>query len=1143
MILPQKLGYKQIIGQLYGSSLSLTVAEYCTHTTGAKLIIADSSLSAYQCLEELRFFLKDSAEQPELLLFPDWETLPYDTFSPHQDIISARLTTLKRLQQATNIIVVVAVSTIMHRIIPTYFLNKYSFALSIGQTLNFHSCREQLQTAGYYCVNQVRVHGEFAIRGALMDIYPMGSELPLRIELFDDKIDSLRTFNPDTQRTINKITQIALLPARECPLTEDGIGHFRSAFRSHFSGNPSLSPLYDAVSQGRCFGGMEYYLPLFFTETGTLFDYLPTDGSVCLLGNTQTHAEAFWHELEIIYNERCHDITRPILAPQLGFLNPTELLTTINTYKQVRLYHDPVDKKGLNVSTKPPPDLPIIRQGSQPFAKLAEYITTHAENRYVIIVASAGRREVLLELLRPSNINPIIHNSWDEFKKHNAQINLLIGPLVTGVVLSHAQITILTETELFGEQSIPQRRTTKKIVDPDLIIRDLSELRLGAPVVHIQFGVGRYQGLQYIENNGVMNEFLILGYAGDDKIYVPVTNLSQINRYTGADNEHAPLHKLGSDQWQKAKKKAIEKIHDVAIALLNLYAQRAAKPGHIYKFDATEYENFASAFPFLETADQANAIQQIIQDLLSPRPMDRLICGDVGFGKTEVAMRAAFIAVQNGKQVCVLVPTTLLAAQHFDTFRDRFAEWPVRIELLSRFRTSTETKQVLSALQDGKVDIVIGTHKLFQKDIRFYNLGLLVIDEEHRFGVKQKEHIKELRTDVDVLSMTATPIPRTLNMAMHGIRDVSLIATPPAKRLSIKTFWQERSDTIIREAIWREIYRGGQVFFLHNNVQTINHVCADLQKLVPEAKIQIAHGQMRERELERIMADFYHHRFNVLICTTIIETGIDIPTANTILIDRADTFGLAQLHQLRGRVGRSHHQAYAYLLTRDKKLLTADSTKRLNAVISLEDLGAGFTLATHDLEIRGAGDLLGEGQSGNIQAIGFHLFMEMLDTAITSLKVGKDPVLDLPMQQGTEVDLGYSAIIPDDYIADIHLRLIFYKRVANASDKKQLHDLQIELIDRFGLLPPSVKQLFAIIELKQIAAPLQITKIHAAGTLGKLEFKEQPNINAEALIKLIQVHSKRYQMDGPTRLKFTLDTVTAEERVHEIKKLLITLMP
>ncbi|WP_133127134.1 transcription-repair coupling factor [Legionella nagasakiensis] len=1141
-LLPENPHSRQVWGQLYGSSLSLVLAEHSQYHSGIKLLITPDNFSAAQLQAELGFFLEAKKQAPEILMFPDWETLPYDQFSPHQDIISERLYCLSRLQHTANAIIISAASTLMHRLCPPQFLNRYALALQENQTLNVELFRQQLQQAGYHCVNKVLEHGEFAIRGAMIDLYPMGSQTPFRIELFDDVIDSLRQFDPETQRTIAKINQIQVLPAREFPLNEQSITHFRRAFREQFTGNPSQCPVYEAISNHQYPSGIEYYLPLFFEETVTFFDYLPQDATICLIETVAEQAEQFWQEVNARYEQRRHDIIRPILRPTDCFLNPTELLARVKRHQSLRIQHKPTEKKGaFNFNVSQGPSLPIERQSEEPLNRLADFISNHGR-RYLLVVESAGRREVLLDLLKQSNISPKIQTSWSNFIQDDASINLITGPLIYGAELIDSAISIIVESQLFGEQSIPQRRGSQKNIDPDLIIRDLAELRIGAPVVHLQFGVGRYQGLQTIESGGNTNEFLVLAYAGDDKIYVPVTSLNLISRYTGTDAEHAPLHRLGTEQWQKEKKKAAEKIHDVAIELLDIYAKREAKPGHVYQLPKKDYQRFVSGFPFVETTDQQQAIQQIIEDMHSSRPMDRLICGDVGFGKTEVAMRAAFIAVQNGKQVCVLVPTTLLAAQHFTTFRDRFAEFPVHIELLSRFRSGKETEQVIETLKNGRTDIVIGTHKLFQRDIQFRDLGLLIIDEEHRFGVKQKEHIKSLRTHVDILSMTATPIPRTLNMAMAGIRDISLISTPPAKRLAIKTFWQERNDLVLREAILREILRGGQVFFLHNNVQTIERVCQDIQTLVPEANIRSAHGQMRERELERIMSDFYHHRFNVLVCTTIIETGIDIPTANTIIIDRADKFGLAQLHQLRGRVGRSHHQAYAYLLTPDEKLLTPDAIKRLEAIVSLEDLGAGFTLATHDLEIRGAGELLGEEQSGNIHAIGFNLFMEMLDKAVHDLKEGKTPELSAPMHPGPDIDLRLSTIIPEDYIADIHTRLIMYKRIANAKDTLQLRDLQVEMIDRFGLLPSSVKHLLLITELKLLAAKLGIARLHASAQSGKIEFLESPNIDTGTLIHLIQLHAKRYQMEGPTRLKFILDGTTHEERIQEISTLLAKLM-
>lgn len=1132
---------KQTWGQLQGCSLALALAEYCQKTAGIKLLIAPDNLSASQLINELQFFLNDKSTH-EILFFPDWETLPYDQFSPHQDIISERLSTLSRLQQTTNAIVISSVSTLMHRLCPPQFLHQYAFILKQGQTLDLQHFRHQLQQAGYHAVNKVLEHGEYALRGAIMDVYPMGSIYPFRIELFDDVIDSLRLFDTETQRTINKINDIHILPAREFPLDEPSIALFRRNFRERFSGNPGNAPIYEAVSNGQFPSGIEYYLPLFFSEAVTFFDYLPSDTSICMIEDIPAQAEIFWQELTIRHEQRRHDVSRPILNPPACFLTPTEILTRANHYQQIRCFHETRENKGavFNFPVHTAPALPIQRQAEQPLIKLKDYLN-QPDFRYLLVVESAGRREVLMDLMKQSGITATVTTDWQAFLETNTPINITTGPLIEGSELKPQQISIIVESQLFGDHATPQRRSSQKSVDPDLIIRDLAELQLHAPVVHLQFGVGRYQGLKTIESNGVSNEFLILGYAGDDKIYVPVTSLHYISRYTGMDSEHAPLHKLGSEQWLKERKKAAEKIHDVAIELLEIYAKREAKPGFVYQFAKEEYQRFASGFPFTETDDQLRAVAQIIQDMQSPRPMDRLICGDVGFGKTEVAMRAAFLAVQNNKQVCVLVPTTLLAGQHFENFRDRFAEFAINIELLSRFRSDKDAKQVINSLQNGQVDIVIGTHKLFSKDIKFHNLGLLIIDEEHRFGVKQKEHIKALRLNVDILSMTATPIPRTLNMAMAGIRDISLIATPPAKRLAIKTFWQEKNDTILREALLREILRGGQVFFLHNNVQTIERICQELQALVPEAKVRSAHGQMRERELEKIMSDFYHHRFNVLVCTTIIETGIDIPTANTIIIDRADKFGLAQLHQLRGRVGRSHHQAYAYLLTPNEKLLTPDAVKRLEAIVSLEDLGAGFTLATHDMEIRGAGELLGEDQSGNMQAIGFNLYMEMLDKAVSDLKAGKTPELATPIHQGPEIDLRISAILPEDYIGDIHARLIMYKRIANAKDKEQLRELQIEMIDRFGLLPQPAKQLLLLTDLKLQAEQLGIAKINAAQQQGKIEFGDAPRIDPGVLINLIQVQAKRYQLEGPSRLRFTLESNTNEERILEIKTLLAKL--
>lgn len=1139
--LPQ-ISQKQSWGQLYGSALPLAITEYCMATSGVKLIITPDNLTATRLYDTLTFFLTNKAENSStknIFLFPDWETLPYDQFSPHQDIISERLTTLNRLSSATNMIVISAINTVMHRLCPAEFLHQYSLFLKTGDTLDLTRFREQLVNAGYYAVNQVMTHGEFVVRGAILDLFPMGHSEPVRIELFDDEIESIRFFDPETQRTTKQIHEFSILPAREFPLNDVSISQFRQTFRETFSGNPTKSPIYEAISEKHCPGGIEYYLPLFFAKTATIFDYLPLKTTIFYIENIPEKAEQFWNDANTRYQQRQIDNSRPLLSPDRCFIAPDEFLHAANQLTQIRLSQDPIDKKGVtfNFATQKPLLFPVTRQGGQPLQKLAEHLNV-SDKKHLVIVESAGRREVLLNLMQQSGISAKQLDSWPDFLVSPAKINLIVAPLEEGSELDDAKISIITESQIFGEQYTPTRRTQQKGVDPNLIIRDLVELHIGSPVVHLQFGVGRYQGLETIQTNGINNEFLKIVYARDDKIYVPVTSLHMISRYSGADSDHAPLHQLGSDQFAREKKKAEEKIHDVAIELLEIYAKRAAKEGKSAVCPENEYLQFASDFPFSETDDQKSAIEAIRQDMAAPRPMDRLICGDVGFGKTEVAIRAAFIAVQNNQQVCILVPTTLLASQHYETFCNRFANFPVTIDLLSRFKSVKESNQILEKIKNGRIDIIIGTHKLFSEKVEFKQLGLLIIDEEHRFGVKQKEHIKRLRTSVDILSMTATPIPRTLNMAMAGIRDISLITTPPAKRLAIKTFWHEHNETLIREAILREIFRGGQVYYLHNDVKSIQHTADTLKKLVPEAKIEIGHGQMPERALEKVMSDFYHHRFQVLVCTTIIETGIDIPTANTIIIERADKFGLAQLHQLRGRVGRSHHQAYAYLFTPDKKLLTSESMKRLEAIVSLEDLGAGFTLASHDLEIRGAGELLGEEQSGNMQAIGFNLYMDMLEKAVEDLKSGKTPDLAAPYQQGTEIDLHMSAILPDSYIPDVHTRLIMYKRISNAKNQASLETLHVELIDRFGLLPDSAKNLIKMTELKLQAEHMGIKKITASAQQGKLVFDEQPKINLQTLIQLIQVYPKSYQLDGNKALRFTLAHQGGEARITEVKDLL-----
>lgn len=1114
---------------LSGSVLSLALSEWSLQHESILCIIVPDLLSAQRIQDELHFF--QSAKSAPILFLPDWETLPYDRFSPHQDIISERLATLSKVNTLKKGILITALPTILHKLPPYAFIAAHSLNLSLKQSLDLEAFRTHLQQAGYIFVNKVMEHGECAVRGSIIDIYPMGSLHPFRIDLFDNEIETIRLFDVDSQRSADKVDQIQLLPAREFPLDEKGIAHFRKAWRNCFQGNPTHCPIYNAVSDGIAPAGIEYYLPFFFDASATLFDYLPAKTEFFLVDEKESleaAGEKFLHEVNLRYTQRKYDISTPLLSPDQLFLTVETFHTLLKPFNAHEVpYH--AHEFSLDIVSQ--------KNAKHPFEKLSHYLQT-TTSRVLICAQTAGRRELLSDQLSAVGIHlkPFAH--WRDFLNDTTtQMGIIHGPLEFGFAIQ--DLVIITESELWGATLVRQRKSTRRNLDIDTIVRDLSELTIGAAVVHLEHGVGRYLGLQNIEHDHQINEFLVLEYAGGDKIYVPVTSLAKISRYTGLDPENAPLHRLGSELWQKEKKKAQEKIHDAAVELLEIYAKREARQGYAYASPDQEYQAFASAFPFEETPDQKQAIESVLSDMESPRPMDRLICGDVGFGKTEVAMRACFLAVQNHKQVCVLVPTTLLAGQHYENFCDRFAEFGVNIELLSRFRTEQASKKILEGLKTGLVDIVIGTHKLFSKNIQFKNLGLLIIDEEHRFGVKQKEFIKALRHEVDILSLTATPIPRTLNMSLSGLRDISVIATPPLKRLAIKTFALEKNLPLIREAVLREIMRGGQVFYLHNKVSSIENTAEELRKLIPEASIQVAHGQMPERHLEKVMSDFYHRRFQVLVCSTIIETGIDIPTANTIIIERADMFGLAQLHQLRGRVGRSHHQAYAYLLTPHQDVMTSDAVKRLDAILSIEDLGAGFSLATHDLEIRGAGELLGEEQSGNMHAIGFSLYMELLNTAVEALKSGKVPELDKPANQGPEINLNMSLIIPENYIRDVHTRLVLYKRIAHAENSKQLDELQVEMIDRFGLLPDPVKNLFRTMELKFSAQQLGIKKITANKESAKIEFDEQPKIKPETIIKLIQVQPKTYKLDGSSRLRYQLPEETS--LIEGIFKLLTVL--
>jgi len=1129
---------KQHWGNLPGAALSLAIAEAASNAKRFTLLVTADSQSAERLQEELAFF----APELPVLHFPDWETLPYDLFSPHQDIVSQRISALYQLPELSHGVLVVPITTALHRLAPKRFLLGSSLVLDVGQKLDVEQMRLRLEAAGYRCVDTVYEHGEFAVRGALIDLFPMGSPLPYRIDLFDDEIETLRTFDPENQRSIDKVESIRLLPAREFPLKKEAVTGFRARFRERFDVDFRRCPIYQDLSTGITPAGIEYYLPLFYEETATLFDYLPEDTQVFSLPGIEQAAEQFWSDVRNRYEERRVDPERPLLPPAELFMPVEDCFARLKLWPRVVASQQDVEpgigRERFNAQTLP--ELAIESKASEPLGKLRQFLDSYS-GRVLFTAESAGRREVLLELLARLKLRPQEVEGWGGFLASKERLAITIAPLDEGLQLDN--VALIAESPLFGQRVMQRRRREKTRDGGENVIKNLTELREGAPVVHIDHGVGRYQGLVTLEIEGQAQEFLLLQYAEDAKLYVPVASLHLIARYTGSDDALAPLHRLGSETWQKAKRKAAEQVRDVAAELLDIYARRAAREGYAFKDPQVDYETFASGFPFEETPDQQAAIDAVREDLLSAKPMDRLVCGDVGFGKTEVAMRAAFIAVHGGRQVGVLVPTTLLAQQHYNSFRDRFADWPVRVEVMSRFKSAKEVQSAIAELAEGKIDILIGTHKLLQDDVKFSNLGLVIIDEEHRFGVRQKEQLKALRSEVDILTLTATPIPRTLNMSIAGMRDLSIIATPPARRLSVRTFVMEQQNTVIKEALLRELLRGGQVYYLHNDVKTIEKCAADLQALVPEARIAVGHGQMRERDLEQVMSDFYHKRFNVLVASTIIETGIDVPSANTIIIERADKFGLAQLHQLRGRVGRSHHQAYAYLLTPTRKAMTDDAQKRLEAIANAQDLGAGFVLATHDLEIRGAGELLGDGQSGQIQAVGFTLYMEMLERAVKAIRKGEQPNLEQPLGGGPEINLRLPALIPEDYLPDVHARLILYKRIANAADEDGLKQLQVEMIDRFGLLPEPTKNLIRLTLLKLQSEKLGITKIDAGPQGGRIEFSADTSVDPMVLIKLIQSQPNRYKFEGATLFKFQVPMERPEERFNTLEALLERLAP
>lgn len=1126
-------------GRLIGASAALAATELAEHLMqGAArplLVLAEDSRHADQLEAEIRFFA--GGEIP-IEHFVEWETLPWDNFSPHQDIISERLRVLAALPKMANGVIIATAGVLHQRLPPLDYVAARSLSLALGQQIPRDEFTRSLVDAGYLRVPQVSEHGEFAVRGSLIDVYPMGTDAPVRIDFFDDEIESLRFFSPENQLSGERVDSIRVLPAREIPLDDEGIAAFRNSYRERFDGQPGKSRVYRDVSDGIAHGGIEYYLPLFFDKTAALTDYLPNNCVVLKPDSLDSLMQRFVDEVSERFAMCSLDRERPVLTADETFLAPEQITSQLRRFSCIRYSSQTLATNAINYDTRLPPAMKIETRFEDAAASLIQFLETF-EGRVLFSTDSPGRREQLHDLLSGRGLDLARVDGWRQFRDDEHRIGVSIAPLDNGVILPDAKIAIVSEQQLFGERSSArQARKRRKDRDPETIIRQLNDLDEGSPVVHAEYGVGRYLGLITLDTGGIKAEFLQLLYADGDKLYVPVHALDLISRYTGASPDNAPLHRLGSDQWEKARKRAIKKIRDVAAELLDIYARRAARPGHRFHWSEADYRSFETGFPFELTDDQAHTIDDVLKDLASDQPMDRVICGDVGFGKTEVALRATFAAVHGGKQVAILVPTTLLAQQHGQTFRDRFADWPVRVEVLSRFQTANQVKDIVKGLKSGNVDVVIGTHRLLGHTRDFSDVGLVIIDEEHRFGVRHKEAIKSLRSEIDILTMTATPIPRTLNMALGGIREMSLIATPPADRLAVKTFVSEWNDVVIREACLREIKRGGQVYFIHNRVGDIGRIEEQLKKLVPEADIRVGHGQMRERDLEQVMLDFYHRRFNVLLCTTIVESGLDVPTANTIIINRADRFGLAQLHQLRGRVGRSHHRAYAYLVAPPKATMTADAIKRLEAIDSLEALGSGFTLATHDLEIRGAGELLGDTQSGQIQEIGFSLYTELLGRAVDSLRAGREPDLDAPLNAGVDINLHVPALLPDDYVPDVHLRLMLYKRISAAENAEDLRELQVELIDRFGLLPDATRNLIRIAAIKKLAAALGIEKIDAAEQSGYLVFAAESHIDAVALVQLVQNDSRRYRLQGSHRLQITDDMSKLEKRFGTIETLM-----
>lgn len=1122
-----------------GSGDACLIADLARQHKAPILVLCADPLTAQRLAEEILLF------GPALRVrqLPDWETLPYDSFSPHQDLISERLRTLHALTMHEVDVLTVPVTTALYRLAPPSFLAAYTFSFRQGDELDEAQLRAQLMLANYTHMTQVSAPGEFSIRGGLIDLFPMGSVLPYRLDLFDNEIESIRSFDIDTQRSLYPVKEIQLLPGREFPMDEEARTQFRARFREFFEGDPSRALPYKDVGNGIAFAGIEYYLPLFFEETATLMDYVPQGSLVITHGDAQNAIGRFQSDTHSRFSFLKNDRERPILPPESLFLSDEQFFNGIKPFSRLSLSAQADNQPIAHPDFEPLPVVAVNRRDKDPLSQLRQEVLD-PKNRTVLCADSAGRRETLLQMLREHDLSPATDcQSLADFLESDAAFALVVAPLSRGFALVHDSLSLLTENDLYPTQTRTQssRRRNERSSDVEAMVRDLSELREGDPVVHAEHGIGRYCGLKEMDLGEGPVEFLHLEYAKGSTLYVPVAQLHVIARYSGADPEHAPLHQLGSGQWDKARRRAAKQARDSAAELLALYAQRAAREGFKFKLPLNDYQAFSEGFGFEETPDQAAAIEAVVNDMTSGQPMDRLVCGDVGFGKTEVALRAAFLAVANGKQVALLCPTTLLAEQHAQTFSDRFADWPIRVAELSRFRSTKETQAAIAGLRDGSVDIVIGTHKILSSDVRFKQLGLVIIDEEHRFGVRQKEALKQLRAEVDILTLTATPIPRTLGMSLEGIRDFSVIATAPQKRLAIKTFVRREDGSTIREALLRELKRGGQVYFLHNEVETIHNRRARLEELVPEASIAVAHGQMPERELEAVMKGFYQKRYNVLLCTTIIETGIDVPTANTIVIHRADRLGLAQLHQLRGRVGRSHHQAYAYLLTPGEDAITSNAKKRLEAIQAMEELGAGFFLAMHDLEIRGAGEVLGESQSGDIQEVGYSMYADMLNTAVKALKAGEEPDLDSPFALQCEVNLHTSALLPANYCPDVNARLGHYKALSHARTEDDLIHIHEELIDRYGLLPEAGENLLAVHRLRIKAEPLGIVKIDASEAQATIQFSSKPNVDAVSIIELVQ-KNKQVRLAGPDKLK--VEITKGEEiknRIQAVRNVLNSL--